>query len=574
MQRMPDSPWTLRSAPQPAADTSAALVADPEDGAALLLCDRRDGRADGRGELWRWHRERWQLARAGLLPDDDRFGGPTVAWVEPELGVVLGRLGDEALLRAPLSAPDARTPVFVHGLRSHMGHAFAFGDPDGGAWLLAGASEENHTITWRVQGEVGVEIARGPYLVRVAFDPQARALVGLDVSHRGYRLEASTWRADARLDGELDAIAFDPRRGAIVGLAVRSDARMELVVLGPEGWRPATPTTWLPTYRNQMRLAVDLRTRQLLAFGGQDFDKSGDPSAATWFGEAGELRETVDPAAPPWGRYNTLLTTREALLAFDHSALRLHRREPEGWRCVAALTPEVRHEFDDRFLNVAWTGERLVLLQGEGALLEWRPGDAPRERAPSSSARRPGAAYTHRTALGWDPLGGRAVVGSGDCGRATHVAEAGAWRALTDAQAFSPGDRAAMATTPAGLHALARGGLRLLVGDAWTIVGEDLASGRAAWLGLEPRRGALLAADHAGVWLCTAAGWRALAALPAPMRLGETGGQLGVDPQRDELVLVEGPRLWSAPLAALDWSGADLPTQARPRGRSPRRRAG
>lgn len=221
-----------------------------------------------------------------------------------------------------------------------------------------------------------------------------------------------------------------------------------------------------------------------------DRQRSGQPpSAETWFGEVGELRETNDPTLPSWGRYNTLLTTTDRLLAFDHSALRLSRREPDGWRRVSAMSPAKRMDFDDRYLNVAWFGDSLWLLQSRGALAAWRPGGRPVELAPPSGARQPGPGYSQRTAVGWDPVGGRMVVGSGDCGRATHVAEGGVWRKLTDGPGFPAGERAAMATTPAGLYALGDGAQRRLVGDAWDTVGEGLAGAR--WLGLEPTRGAL-----------------------------------------------------------------------------------
>lgn len=565
-----DDPWTLLSTLQPAADGDVALVTDATDGAAILLGERAPADGD-RNEVWRWRADRWELVRAGLFPRDG-YHGPALAWAEPGGGVVLARIGEEQLLTTPLRDLSARSVVHVHGLAPHVAHAFAFGDPTGGAWLVAGDSSANASITWRVHGDVAVEVARGPYLVQVAFDPRARRLVGHDVHRRGYHMSEGTWHPDARLDGKLDAIVHDPRRDTLVGLAVASDARMDLVELGPDGWRPVAPATWLPTYRNQMRLAVDLRSRRLLAFGGQDFDKGGSPSAATWYGESGELRETSDPAVPPWGRYNTLLTVRSGLHSFDHSALRLHRREQAGWRQVAALPTGARIELDDRFLNVAVLDDdplRLIMLQSEGALVEWRPGGAPVRLAPPSRARNPGPAYTQRTAIGWDPLAGRAVVGSGDCGRATHVASGGEWHKLADAPAFAPGDAAAMASTPSGLYALGKSDLRRLDRDTWIAVADGLP--RAGWLALEPTRGALLAADGEAVWLSQESGWRQLVALPAPMRLGETGGHLGVDVTRDELILIHGPRLWSLRLAVLDWTGAALPTTPRKPARKPAR---
>lgn len=558
---MHDSPWILRSTPRPPADREVALVTDPADGAAILFGDA----------VWRWQGERWALVRADLLTGERAYGSP-VAWTEPDVGVVLARLGEEALVRASLREPDAPTVVYVHGLRPHMGHPFAFGDPGGGAWLVAGDSGDNRSITWRMQGDVAVEVARGPYLVRAAFDPQQRALFGLDVSHRGHRLVDGQWRADPRFDGKLDAIVHDPRRGACVGLAVRSDARMELVVLGPAGWQPATPPTWLPTYRNQMRLVIDLRARQLLAFGGQDFDKGGALSSATWFGDAGELRETADPAMPrSWGRYNTLLTAHEGLLAFDHSGLRLHRRGDDGWVQLGEIEPGEPLDLDDRFLNVVWTGDRVALLESRGALVVWSPDTPLRTLAPPSPARQPGPAYSHRTGLGWDPLGARPVVASGDCGRATHVVERGEWRCL-DAPGFAAGETVVMATTPAGLYALGRTALRRLTGDVWTTVGASVPGAR--WLGYEPRRDALLAASAEGLWLSVGTGWRRLAPLPEPLPLGESRGQLGIDPARDELVLIDEQRLWSAALASLDWTDAALPTDAsKPRAASTRKTA-
>lgn len=548
----PDSPWIFRSDPQPVGGYDAALVTDPTDGAALLFgADPR-----GRPVLCRWQGERWGLVRADVLSDEPRrrFGSP-LAWAEPGRGVVLARCGDEALVSAPLTDLDARATIHVHGLQAHAAHAFAFGDPDGGAWLVAGIGDDSHT--WRLQGDVALELARGPYLVQVAFDPRTRTLIGIDVTRRGYRFADEEWRPDPCVDGKLDAIADDPRRGAIVGLRITSGERMDILSFGPSGWQPADPPTWLPTYRNQMRLGVDLRTRQLLAFGGQDFDCGGHPSAATWYGESGELRETVDPVVPPWGRYNTLLTARDGLLAFNHSTLRLHRREGGGWQRLGEL-PGARLDYDDRYLNLALADDRLLLLHGEGELHAWRPGGAAHSLAPKSRARKPGTAYSQRTAIGWDPLRGRAVVASGDCGRATHVAEGGAWRPLVDAPGFAPGETAAMATTPAGLYALARAALRHMTEETWTNVADGLPAAR--WLGFEPRRGALLAADHAAVWLSVGTAWRRLAALPDNVGLGESNGQLGVDPRTDELVLVDGPRLWTAALATFDWTGAGLPT--------------
>jgi hypothetical protein len=548
-----DSPWIFRSDPQPVAAADVAIVTDPTDGAALLLGTDLHRRF----VLCRWQGERWGLVRADVLRDESqRYHGGPLAWVEPDRGVVLARRGDEALLSAPLSDLDRLTTVHVHGLQGNSGHTFAFGDQSGGAWLIAGV--DNHSRTWRVQGDVGVEVARGPYLVQVAFDPRTRALIGLDVMQRGYRFADREWRPDPRVDGKLDTIAHDPRHDAIVGLRITSGERMDLLSFGASGWQPAAAATWLPTFRNHMLLGVDLRTRQLLAFGGQDFDCGGEPSAATWYGESGELRETVDPSVPQWGRYNTLLTARDGLLAFNHSSARLHRRVDGRWQRVGELPAGDRLDYDDRFLNLAIADDRSLLHHGEGELHAWRPGGALDPLAPESRPRRPGPSYSHRTAVGWDPRRGRPVVGSGDCGRLTHVAVDGAWQALTDAPGFIAGEIAVMATTSAGLYALARGGLRHMTEETWTVVADALPDQR--WLGFEPRRGALLAADHAAVWLSVGTAWRRLAALPGDVQLGESAGQLGVDPLADELVLIDGPRLWTASLAAFDWTGAALPT--------------
>ena len=54
-----------------------------------------------------------------------------------------------------------------------------------------------------------------------------------------------------------------------------------------------------------------------------------------------------------------------------------------------------------------------------------------------------------------------------------------------------------------------------------------------------------------------------MAALPDDARLRTaTDGdmELGVDPRRDELVLMNGRTLWALPLAALDLRGCALPT--------------
>lgn len=560
-----DASWTLLSTERPT-DADAAMICDPADGAALLFSpgDRADGGL--RGELWRWHGEGWRLVRRGLLPAD--VHGAPLAWVEAG-AVVLAVAGDDRLVCTTLADAKGSTEIAVPGLRSHMGHTFVFGGGDG-LWLIAGDDSLDRSITWWIAGGRAEEVARGPYLVRAAIDPRSHVPVGQDVSECGYRYSSARreWRADATLDGKLDTLSADPERGQVVGLMVRSDDRMELVGHDGAEWQVITPEVWLPVYRNEMRLVFDRRTRQWLAFGGQDFDNGGGaPSAATWYGEAGELREVVDPAAPSWGRYNALMTTSVGVLAFNYSAKVLSRRSGETWVRVAEIAEEHRGDLDDRYLNVVWVDGFLMMFQARGALMVWRPGLAPIQLAPPTvdededeeefveGAPRP--AYSHRTAIGWDPRGSRVVVASGDCGRGTFVAEGGSWRAL-DAKKFAGGRAALMATTPVGLVALTHRSSKLLVGDRWVRIGEGLESARGiVW---EPRRGALMVGDHGHVWLgTTSGGWRRVIGLPDGARLGEMGGRLAVDPKRDELLIVDGTRVWVVALAGIDWADAGLP---------------
>lgn len=359
------------------------------------------------------------------------------------------------------------------------------------------------------------------------------------------------------------AWAWDPLREALIALRAESDARMDLVSLGADGWSPVHPAVWTPTYRNAVTLAVDPATRTTLAHGGQDFDRGGDITRETLFGREGAMGDTHDPALPrAWGRANTLLCSEIGLLSLDHGTLRVHLREGGGWRALGRVAVDGAGGANDLMVNAAWGDGAVWVLDAEGGVVRWRPEGDASERM-TGPAKDPGAMYAHRVALGWDGRAKTLALFKGERARAAYRLRDGQWAADALADAPVTGIAAGLGT-PAGFYVLTRSALHLLRDDAWVKVGPAL-SGPCYVLRWEPARDALLAATHEGLFVMAEGAWRRVATLPAAARLrtmGSGDAELAVDPRRDEVVLLSGHTQWTRPLASLDLRGCALPTTA------------
>jgi hypothetical protein len=454
---------------------------------------------------------------------------------------------------------------FVHpALPAYSSHAWAWEDPEGaGVWILA--SDNNASTLLRLTDDALVEVSDGPYIVSAAMDPSRREIIARTVRGEASRiaLPRGEWSPlDVSFEG-VDAMAWDPLRGALIALRTVTDARMDLVALGAEGWAPVHPAVWTPTYRNAVTLAVDPVTRVTFAHGGQDFDRGGDLTGETLFGREGEMADTHDPALPrAWGRANTLLCSEIGLLSLDHGTLRVHLREDGGWRALGRVVVDGMGYVNDLMVNAAWGDGALWVLDHEGRVVRWWP-DRDASEVVCAASKDPGAMYAHRVAMGWDGPAKTLALFKGERARAAYRVRDGQWRADALADAPVTGIAAGLGTRE-GLYVLTRSALHLLRDDAWVKVGPALPTACYV-LREDPARGALLAATHEGVFALAEGAWRLVATLPTGARLrtmGSGDAELAVDPRRDALVLLNGHAQWSLPLASLDLRGCALPTAA------------
>lgn len=560
--------WTLLTRDLPAASMHRASCVHPVHRHALLAVHREGHDGDSGVELWAWRGGRWDRTHAKLLPGrpDAPAGFTVLLFTDARAGGVrVGLVDPEGLLRVvDPERPDEERRFEHPALPAFSPHAWAWEDPEGACvWILA--SDNNASTLLRMSGDALAAVSVGPYVVSAAMDPSRREVIARTVLGEASRvsLPGGTWAPiEASFEG-VDAMAWDAAREALIALRTQSDARMDLVALGPEGWAPVRPAVWAPTYRNAVTLAVDPASGTTLALGGQDFDRGGDLTGETFFGREGEMADTHDPAVPrAWGRAVSLLCSEIGLLAFDHGTLRVHLREGARWRALGRVVLDDTGYVGDLMVNAAWGDGALWVLDHEGRVARWRPeGDVSEVVAGPSTS--PGPSYAHRVAMGWDGHAGALALFKGERARAAYQLRAGAWEARALADAPVAGIAAGLGT-PAGLYVLSRSALHLLRDDAWVKVGPALST-PCYVLRRDPTRDALLAATHEGLFALAGGAWRLVATLPAEARLrtmGSGDAELAVDPRRDEVVLLNGRSHWSRPLSSLDLQGCALPTTA------------
>jgi hypothetical protein len=565
---MNDAPWTLLTRDAPAASMHRASCVHPALQTAQLAVHRQGYDSDSCVELWAWRDGHWVRTLARLLPGrpDAPAGFTVLLFTDARSGSVrVGLVDPDGVLRvvAPERPDDERR--FVHpALPAFSSHAWAWEDPEGmGVWILA--SDNNASTLLRLTDDAIVEVSDGPYIVSAALDPSRREIIARTVRGETSRvaLPGGEWSpVDVSFAG-IDAMAWDPLRGALIALRTESDARMDLVALGADGWAPVDPAVWTPTYRNAVTLAVDPVTRVTLAHGGQDFDRGGDLTGETLFGREGEMGDTHDPALPrAWGRANTLLCSEIGLLSLDHGTLRVHLREGGGWRALGRVVLDGAGYVNDLMVNAAWGDGALWVLDHEGRVVRWRP-ERDVSEVVAGPAKDPGAMYAHRVAMGWDGRAKALALFKGERARAAYRLRDGQWGADALADAPVTGIAAGLGTRE-GLYVLTRSALHLLRDDAWVKVGPALPTACYV-LREDPTREALLAATHEGVFALAEGAWRRVATLPPEARLrtmGSGDAELAVDPRRDELVLLNGHAQWALPLSSLDLRGCALPTAA------------
>ncbi|MBL8685499.1 MAG: hypothetical protein JNK05_40360 [Myxococcales bacterium] len=577
--------WNTVSRVSPPATNLVAACVDPRtERARLAITNDAPAPAEdpdrGRIELWQWVEDRWDRTHEGLFSTRDGapFGGTLLLFSQRESGTLRVALGcDDGVLRViDPDRPQEEKRYKHRSIPSFSTHAWAFEDSRAGhVWIVTSDGGSSSLFRWT---EEALElVATGPYFVRCALDAESSTLFAQTVDDESYCFDPSkgAWKRDALPADKLDGLAWDPTRRAIIALRVVSEQRMDAVVRDSQGWKLATPALWAETYRNQMTLVVDHGTNALLAFGGQDFDKSGALSHETLFGREGAMRQTQDRSIPPsWGRYNSLLATEGGLLALDHGTLRVHKRVGEAWEPLGRMIIPDAGYIDDRGINATWGDGAIWVVDHEGRVAKWtaKTDETVVCVGPNDE---PGTFYSHRVAMGFDDRAGELVLFMGDRARRTFRLRGAKWQAVETSSPPVAGI-ATGAGTPEGFYVLARNGLFLARDGAWVKVAPSTTP-QSYVLRFEPKRRALVAATHEAVYVLADGAWRAATALPEGARLRTMGSghaELGVDAIRDELILCDENNLWSLPLDSIDWSGCSLPTGAPTKKKSARAKKG
>ena len=582
--------WTPRTVELPPATNEASITWDPSRRTAWLAVHdserRPHGDARGHTQLWEWGGERWTPSVRDLFPGDTQ--APPLAWFDAKAAdlviarvlvergtpkkrrLVWLRLGARDEIRsAPLELPEDAWPA----------HAEAIADPRGGALLVLGG--HNESISFRFDGEHVHRVCTSPYLVGVAGKPLGGRIAGLDVSGNVYTFERDSWRPlpVPVIPYTSSGLAFDPELG-LIRLIANREGGMSLYRLGERGWELVKPVRQVARVLASPILGVDATRKHVLAFGGQDFDRSLALTNETWVSSGGDFRSALGDAPLPWARYNTACVARTRLLMFNHSTVEMRAREPGGWR-VVVVAPENRERqyerFDDRMQNATAWEERAWILDGTGAVWEGAVGAAFRVRGDSGVG--PGGHYSQRTAIAWDPVHERLVVFGGPNRNDTWVFRKWRWSPLEGRPRKGTKKAAAMgrpdhgvgfaATTPHGVYLLVGAGLWKLAEKQWELVGGNDAWKRRALCHLqyEPKRNLLLAADSKSVCVLRGGDFVPVIALPEGTgpRRDFTGGdwEIAVDPLADELLLLGGTQQLGVPLAELALEGDAPPVEVR-----------
>lgn len=570
---MSDS-WKTVSRESPSDTNIVATCIDPRTQRARLAIQSDgsspfDDRHRGRIELWEWSVDRWSKTHGGLFStrDGEPRGSTLLLFSQSDTSSLRVALGcDGGVLRVIDPERPLEERRYSHpAIAARAVHSWAVEDVRAGhVWIVVCDNDESSVFRWT---ERSLEfVAKGPYFVRCALDESSSTLVGQTVSDESYFFDARAvcWTRDATADDALDAIAWDPVRAALVALRVVSDERMDVVVRDQRRWSLVEPMIWAETYRNQTSLVLDRASNTLLAFGGQDFAKSGSPSHETLFAREGAMTQTCDPALPPsWGRINSLLGTDDGVLSFDHNTLRVHARVGEAenaWKYIGQARIDGSTYVDDRGINAAWGDDSLWIIDQEGRVARWRA-DGDETSLLVAANEDPGHFYAHRVALGFDGRVGELGLFKGDRARRTCWLRDQQW-VFVEMPASPVTGIAAACGTPEGLYVLSRNALHLARDGAWLEVAPSPPT-QSYVLRFEPKRRALVAATHEGVFVLANGAWRCACALPegAALRtMGSGDAELAVDARRDELIVCDGRSLWSRALDRLDWSDCALPT--------------